>query len=140
MGALQFNLQQAQDLASDADLVADRVPVLFAAVGIFVGAGVGAAVIFPWAGVAVKIYILSCVLGMISGAAVGFGLGQVYALQLRIQAMVNLAQVQLERNTRKEKPAAAEPTGPPSASSVRRDPPQMQKTVLSRPPAQRAAP
>jgi hypothetical protein len=135
---VRFDHQQAQELADDVEAVAEQIPLIDAAIGALLGSASVSLIAGEVLGA--KVHIAACLLGLVGGAALGFMSGKMRALQMQVQAMLSLGQLQMERNTRKEKPVAAEPQAPPTGSSVRRDPPQIQKTVLARPPAQKAAP
>ena len=137
---MRFEQQKAFDLAEEAEVAGDRLPFVYAAVGALIGAGLGALLLVPAGKVSLKAHLFACGMCLLGGAALGFLVGQVSGLRLRLQAMSTLGQVQIERNTRKEKSASTEPA-PTSGSNVpRREPPQMTKTLLSRPPAHKAAP
>lgn len=124
------------ELATSLDDEAVRTPLLYAAAGVIIGgsllgllAGGFASADFLRAGVVTAV-------GLVAGGVIGWALGAGRAASLRMQAQAVLCQMQIERNTKKEKPVAME-SAPVTASSVRREPPAMQKAVLSRPPIQK---
>jgi phage tail tape-measure protein len=125
----RFDAQAVQELADSLDDAAARTPGLYGAIGFFVGAaaltyvGVQLLPAYSWVGTLV---------GAIVGSILGMSVGQERGFTMKSEALALLGQIQLERNTRKEKAPPVEAQAA-SASSARREPPAIQKAVLSRP-------
>jgi len=124
------------ELASSLDDEAGRAPLLHAAVGAVLGGSLLGLLAGGFATGDLLRAGIATAAGLLLGGVLGGALGAGRAASLRMQAQAVLCQMQIERNTRKEKPVSAE-SAPVTASSVRPQAPAMQKAVLSRPPIQK---
>lgn len=127
----RFDPQLVGELASSLEDEAARAPLWFGLAGLIAGAA--AASVMTW-GYPVLLWArwIAMGLGAVAGLLAGLGIGRQQALRLRLQGQAALGQVQIERNSRREKASPADVVAVAAASS-RRDPPQMTKTLLSRP-------
>ncbi|MBM3465001.1 MAG: hypothetical protein FJX76_23120 [Armatimonadetes bacterium] len=133
----RFDAHLVGELADSLDTEADKTPFLYAVAGAILGAAALSMMLTDLLAEGPH-RVIAIVIGAALGLLLGFALGRQRAFAMRMQAQLVLAQVQLERNTKKEKAPVAEAV-PTTAASARREPPTMQKSVLSR-PVQKAAP
>lgn len=122
----RYDAQTIHELAGDLEDEAARSPVLGALVGAVLGAAASGMIFhldaYRW---------LALLVGALVSAGLGAMMGRQHGCVLKAQAQTMLCQIQIERNTHKEKTVVVE-----SPSASRREAPQ--KAVLSRPTQQTA--